>query len=206
MSQSNNRRRRRATRAVSKKVASRIAKDNGVDVSSEVSLDPRVQGAKIVALEQAIQQLVKIQNENQQALFRAFNLTDAHLWVLKQVCQDIVNGCVITRSEGLHDAVDMGAYYNRFNAFLAMKAEEAAKEKVKREAGILDPSESTEGHEVFGGDLNHADPEGNEIPEEKRAGDGENGSNTGTETNTVSEVPDASGPDAGSRGEAGLQL
>jgi len=152
---SQDRRVKRGVKAASKKTAAAIAKGNGVDISSEVSANPLVQGAKIAALEKALERVVQMTQANQAELVRAFQLTDAHLWVLRQLCKDIVAGTVMM-SESDTPAVNMEAYYDLFNAKQRQDAENAARAKALADAGVkpVDP----DGPEVFGGEANVAHP------------------------------------------------
>lgn len=150
MAQSQERRKRRAVRAVSKKTARRVAKGNGVDISEEVSLDPQVQGTKIAALEHALERIVKMHELNHVELHKAFQMTDAHLWVLRQICKDIVAGTVMM-SESETPAVNMEAYYDLFNAWQRKQAEDAAKKKALEDAGVK-TKKPEDAPEVFGGD------------------------------------------------------
>lgn len=146
-----------------------------------MSFDPQVQGAKIAALERAMQQLVDAQRQNQAQLLQAFHLTDAHLWVLRQLGKDIVAGTVMLLS-GPTPAVNMEAYYDLFNAHQQQEFEKAAKAKAEAQGA---PKTKGEDQMVFGGDLNDEDSERNEDPEEGQS-DGEISDSNGGEEAPVS--------------------
>jgi hypothetical protein len=198
MSQSNSRHRRRAIKAVSKKAAGRLAKDRGIDVSQEVSIDPLVQGTKIAAIERAIQQLVEVNSVNHQQILKAFNLTDAHLWVLRQIAKDSAAGQLLMK-QGPTPALDMDAYYDLFNAFQHEEAKKAQAQKKKKAA----EAEKTVEQEVFGGDVSNEDSEGDEESESGQ-GDGEELSDSGDEADPLPEVPDNGGAVPGSEQQAEL--
>jgi len=152
---SQDRRKKRVVKGASKKTAQAIAKGNGVDISREVSADPLVQGAKIAALEKALERIVEMSQINHNELVKAFHLTDAHLWVLRQICKDIVADTVMM-SESTTPAVNMESYYDLFNAKQRQDAENAAKAEALESAGVksLDPNDP----DVFGGESNVAHP------------------------------------------------
>ncbi len=116
-----------------------------------MSSDPVVLGVKVAALEKSVQQLVEAFQINHQEIHKAFSLTDAHLWVLRRICQDLANGSVMT-VKGISGSVDLAAYYDLFNAYQQQLAT-TPKTKSNEE---LD-------HEVFGGDLSNAVSERNEA-------------------------------------------
>lgn len=145
---SQKRRVKRGIKTASKKTAQAIAKNNGLDISMEVSADPLVQGAKISALEKALERVVHMSQVNQAELIRAFQLTDAHLWVLRQLCKDIVTDTVML-VDSETPAVNMDAYYSLFNAKQRQEAEAEAAAKALKDAGVT-PLES-DSPEVFGG-------------------------------------------------------
>lgn len=177
MTTSSSRRKRRAIRALGKKTAGKLAKDNGVDVRAEVSQDPAVLGVKVAALERALQQLISAQKQNHLSLIQAFNLTDAHLWVLKQLCKDIVAETVMV-VDGPTKTVNMEAYYDLFNAHMKQQAEAAAAAK---KAAKTAPKQQDEDAEVFGGNVtNVEDPERN-TGAEGREGVGEVGVGAGAQ-------------------------
>lgn len=157
---SQERRTKRGIKAVSKKTAQGIAKGNGVDISHEVSMDPLVQGAKIGALEKAMERMVSMVQVNQGEIIKAFQLTDAHLWVLRQICQDIVSGTVMTvtltpeqASSGVVPSVSLGSYYDLFNAKQRQDAEAATKAKqAEAPESVIVGTPDPEGPEIFGGD------------------------------------------------------
>lgn len=125
-----------------------------MDVSS-VSTDPAVQGVKIAALEHAINRIVQLTQANHGEIAKAFALTDAHLWVLRQICCDIVSGKVIM-VEGTEPAVNLGAYHDLFNANQKRLAEEAEKKKAPNGAGVKISSPHEDEPEVFGGEAHVA--------------------------------------------------
>lgn len=125
-------------------------------LAAEIEQDPQVQAAKIVALEQAVEQLVTIHRTNQQAFQRAFQMTDAHLWVLNRIVRDIVSDTVLKLDNG---AVDMNSYYDLFNANQKLLAQQAEDEAEKKKAETVEAeakAEANSGAEVFGGDTVNA--------------------------------------------------
>ncbi len=154
MTQSSSRRRRRAIKSVAKKAAKQVAQDKGIDISSEVSTDPSVQGIKIAALENNLEKFVKITQLNHKEILNAFSLVDAHQWVLLQIVKDIAAGTALMLSKD-PPVLDVAAYYELFTA---RQRAEAAKASQKKAEG--------EDHEVFGGDLSDEDQERDASPEE----------------------------------------
>lgn len=123
----------------------------GVDISQDIALSPEVQGTKIAALEHALQQLVEMHKLNHDEIRKAFQMTDAHLWVIRRMSQDIISGNVLMLTKD-PPSVDMEAYYDLFNAnqkrlqeeYEAAQAAQAAASE--EEAAASDP----DGAEVFG--------------------------------------------------------
>ena len=154
---SNDRAKRRAVKAASKKQAHAIASANQVDISQEVSTDPLVLGTKIAALEHSMQQLVNMVTHNHGEIRKAFMFSDAHLWVLRVLCEDIVSDRVVKLESG---EVDMGSYYVKFNehqqATAAAAAEAAKQEAPADEEPALSSLADDGGPEVFGGDQHGA--------------------------------------------------
>lgn len=108
-----------------------------------------------MALESSLEHLVKAQQENHQALHKAFQMTDAHLWVLNRLCRDIVTDNVIKLDNGM---VDMSGYFDLFNANQRLQAEQAKieAEKQRAEAEEAERASKPDEPEVFGGDAVNA--------------------------------------------------
>lgn len=178
MTRSSNRRKRGAVTAATKKAAQGLAKDNGIDITKEVSLDPAMQGVRIAALEKAVQKLVQVQQINHGEIHRAFSMTDAHLWVLRRLCEDIVSDMVIKVPSNLGaNAVDMGAYYDLYNTWLRQQQQAAAEAQARQQHGANAGSEAKD-EDVFGGDLSDENPERDEAVEQGQSA-GEVGSQSG---------------------------
>lgn len=124
-----------------------------------MSSDPLVLGIKVAALEKAVNQLVDAQRENHDSIRKAFQMTDAHLWVLNRICQDIVGGTVL-RTETIPVRVNLSAYFDLYN-------EQQVKEAAAEKAGTQ--TAKAEDHDVFGGDLSDED---SERDQEARQGQG----------------------------------
>lgn len=142
----------RAVAKGAKKAAAALkasAAAQGVDISQDIALSPEVQGTKIAALEHALQQLVDMHRVNHDEIRKAFQMTDAHLWVIRRMSQDIISGNVLMLTED-PPSVDMEAYYALFNANQKklQEAHEAAQAAAasEEEAGEADPDSP----EVFG--------------------------------------------------------
>lgn len=141
MTSSSNRRKRKGADAAVR-LAKRLNKKSGL--LEKTTMDPFIQAAKILALEEAVSKLVEAQQINHQELFKAFHMTDAHLWVLLKLCEHIVADCVLKNP---NEGIDIPAYYNLFNeeqmrrAALAGQVTEAITE-----------ASSEEDIDVFGGD------------------------------------------------------
>lgn len=121
---------------------------------------------RIRALEEGLEHLVTAYQENLVSFRKAFNMTDAHLWVLKRIAEDMSVGKLkssstddLTRSDAT-SPIDLKHYYEAFNEHqrdvadaATSKREEAikaAEKKAKQEAKEGEPVE-------FGGDQ-HASP------------------------------------------------
>lgn len=166
-----------------------------MDVTRDVTLDPRVQGVKIAALEKAIHQLVEAQQSNHEQIRKAFSLTDAHLWVLRLLCQDIVSGTVL-KIDGPEPAVNLEAYYNRFNEwqkqqFAAVQSAQAAQQHGAG-AGSM-----AEDYDVFGGDLKDENQERSEAVDQEQGG-GEIISTPRAPADPLPRMSEAGGAPAGS--------
>lgn len=107
-----------------------------------------------MALEGALERMVQAQKENHQSFLRAFQMTDAHLWVLNRLCRDIISDSVLKLDNGV---VNMEGYYELFNANQKLQAqqqiERAAQEKAEAAAAEV---EATGEAKVFGGDAVNA--------------------------------------------------
>jgi hypothetical protein len=144
--------------------------------------------ARVQALEEAIQKLVQVHSENMTAIKRAFATTDGHLWVLKQIGQDIVNGSVafteeyqewrkkmVNEGEALTDypggdIINMDHYYELWNTMQdeKMKQLEELRAKEKEEAGGgPQKKEEEDGESPNEGTEDTGEPEGD--PEEHGA-------------------------------------
>jgi len=95
-------------------------------------------------------------------LRKAFQMTDAHLWVLKKISEDFAKGEVVI-AEGTKE-LDFPYYYDEFNEMVKAQAEAAeAKQKTAIEAAEKKAEEEVElerneGAEAFGGEQNGASP------------------------------------------------
>ena len=136
-------------------MAKDLAEKNQIDISKEVSIDPTVLGIKVAALEKAVGQLVEVQRVNHRELLRAFNMVDAHIWVLNRICQDLADGSVFQRP-GIAGKIDQDYYFALFNRH---QEEQAAAGKTNAQTA------EAEDQDVFGGDLSDEDPERNEEAE-----------------------------------------
>ena len=77
-----------------------MAKAAGVQLPPEAMQDPAVLAVRVQAIEDALQRLVQAQAANHSNLHQAFSLTDAHLWVLKMICIDIVEEKIVAAHRG----------------------------------------------------------------------------------------------------------
>jgi hypothetical protein len=120
--------------------------------AGKATINPTIVVAKIHALETAVQRLTQVYQQNTDAVSRAFMLTDAHLFVLKMITQDLAAGTVHYTEEwknkepGLppidsDHIIDLPFYYNRFNQIMA-----------KRSAAMQQAKTSAPKEEEFGGD------------------------------------------------------
>lgn len=154
-------------------------------------------------LDNRTRQLMEVHSSNMRDINVALGMQDAHLWVLRRLCTDIVAGTVkyteayINQREAgvngvIEDPVDLTWYYEQFDAWLqqqqalAQQAEEQAQEEQSQEA-------QPQGVEEFGGDYG-----------ESENGSEENGTGTdspenlgerGAEEDAVPALPHASGPE-----------
>ena len=83
---------------------------------------------RVRALEEALNSLVQVQTSNQMEIRKAFMMTDAHLFVLKNISENICAGTLQTTKGVDGDEIDFRFYYDRFNEGqeLAAKAREAS--------------------------------------------------------------------------------
>lgn len=136
-------------------------KDKGNGKHPIPSSDPRVLALKLESMEKSLESFSATYNKTVAAFSKAFYMTDAHMQVLKWICQDIANGTLLY-SQGYKDwkekfpedsypigddVLDMPAYYDRYNKMMAAKAKEVEEAEAKKE----DPEKADE---VFGGDVN----------------------------------------------------
>jgi len=130
---------------VGNRAARHLAKAQGVRMSPETAQTPAVLAVRVMALEAAIQRIIEVNTQNQEALKRAFLYTDAHLFVLKTICQDVVVDKVAKVEGG---GLDLHHYYALFNEIAAKQAAEAG--------DASDPEAEGETEEMppveFGGD------------------------------------------------------
>lgn len=114
-----------------------------------MSQDPAVLAVRITALENALKHFTEVNQQNQGALKQAFLFTDAHLFVLKELCTDIVAEKVAKTETG---EIDMPLYYKRFNEHYAKQREAPADRPPEQGLGDTQAEESSEPIE-FGGDV-----------------------------------------------------
>jgi len=146
-------------------VAKQVAKSNGIKIPSAMAQEPAILAVRIQALEDALQHVTTVNQQNQEALKKAFLYTDAHLFVLRTLSVDIVNGTVKHVSsetpDGPHGEIDFSAYYKAFNEHYAKQNAPKLEDKSAEELLGDAPEEIEEmSPEIFGGD---AAPSGEAI-------------------------------------------
>ena len=123
MTKSNGREVRRSKKDAKRKATKKAVKDAvGAAIGKMKPDDPAVLTARVQALEDALKRFVEAQAQNHAELHKAFYMTDAHLFVLKMVCIDIVEDKVVKTEDG---GVDLGKYYESFNEMQKKRAEAA---------------------------------------------------------------------------------
>ena len=115
---------------------------------------------RVKALEDALERMAEVQQQNHMELRRAFHMTDAHLWVLKSICEDFTAGEVVIVDDKAKPTINFQAYYTKFNeqqikAAEAAEATAAARLKAAEEKA---EQEAQQGAEVFGGGQDVAHP------------------------------------------------
>jgi hypothetical protein len=98
---------------------------------------------QVTVLQTNFERLVEVHQQNHQHLLTAFHMTDAHLWVMKQVQQDHIGGKIKLTGVG---EIDYPAYYQAFNEHHQAQLE-AARAAAQEEAKPED-----DGPVEFGGD------------------------------------------------------
>jgi hypothetical protein len=91
----------------------------------------RVLHLKVNALEAGLKKLVEIRTGDITNIQQAFVFTDAHIYVLKTLCQDIVKGDVFKLPDG---AVDMDAYYGAYKIWREGEMKRVGEEELARQA------------------------------------------------------------------------
>jgi len=91
----------------------------------------RVLHLKVNALEAGMKKLVEIRTGDITNIQQAFVFTDAHIYVLKTLCQDIVKGDVFKLPDG---AVDMDAYYGAYKIWREGEMKRLEEERARKEA------------------------------------------------------------------------
>ena len=180
---------RRATRSAGKKAARAGAKAAGLEIPAEVAQDPAVLSLRLAAVEAALKNMVKVNTDNHQTISQEFFKPDAHLWVLKNMIQDIVTDDVMKTEAG---EVDLPKYYERFNENQTkLKAEAAEKAKDAEAAEEPPKEEQPAGTEVFGGDADGKSTNGGESSEGREGTDQDVGEG-GPPEDGVPPVPEVS--------------
>lgn len=104
-------------------MTSSISRRRRKAMQKEAPADTTIQGLKITALERAVEHLVKMSQDNHKEIIRAFAMTDAHLWVLKAICCDIVSGEVKRKDDNANE-IDLASYYAQFNEVANQRMQE----------------------------------------------------------------------------------
>ena len=99
----------------------------------------RVLHLKVNALEGALKKLVELRTADINNIQQAFMFTDAHIYVLKTICQDVVKGEVIKLPDG---GVDLEAYYEGYKIWRETETKRLTEEEVARQAAAQAESES----------------------------------------------------------------
>ena len=151
--QKNRRERRAAKKAADKQT-------RGKEIPQGVLLTRlSIVSAKVEGLESSLKKLTEVYSANMNAFGRAFAMTDAHLFVLKRISQDIANNSVHYSSDyqkwtkdapgrwypDEDNVLDMPYYYDLFNKMQERKVKAAREKEAMKNA----PSDK---EEEFGGD------------------------------------------------------
>jgi hypothetical protein len=115
---------------------------------------------RVKALEDALQRMAEVQQQNHMELRRAFHMTDAHLWVLKSICEDLTAGEAVIVDDKAKPTINFQAYYTRFNErqIEAAEAAEASAEARLKAAEEKAEQEVQQDAEVFGGEQHVTHP------------------------------------------------
>lgn len=135
-----------------------MAEGNGrTAIPDNVAQNPAVMALRITALEDGLEKITQMFTQNMNYVKTGFNHTDAHLWVLKQLCVDMAMKDDIPMVEDSDPenpdekmmVPDLTPYYTRYNAM--MKAQAEAAEEAAKQPSEPPPDEPAE--EEFGGDV-----------------------------------------------------
>lgn len=89
-----------------------VVKDNG-----KVTDLPSIQvlAARVQALENGLQRMSDALNQNSRGLQQAFHFTDAHIWVLQRILNDITKDQVVFSSTEENSDIQLGWYHRQLD-------------------------------------------------------------------------------------------
>lgn len=92
-----NRKSRRASASNSRKAIRQLTKDAGVTEPTVDEKDPAFLALQLRSLVGAVEDLMKVQENNAQEVYRALSMVDAHQQVLSRVTRDLAEGLLNAR-------------------------------------------------------------------------------------------------------------